>query len=264
HGVCRRVLRDAHHADDACQATLLVLARKAQSIASRASLAGWLYQVAYRVALRARDGVWRRARHERQLPRLPPVVDPRAAPLPDGRGRAREEERNRLAEKHRAPVVLCYLEGLTNEEAARQLCWPVGTVKTRLTHARRLLSQRLARRGLAPALGAVAAGALPPALVAAAVGAAGKGPVLSTEGTILAEGGLRAMMVTKLKLTAAALAVGLLVAGAGTASYRAWAAEPAAQETTPAQARVKRLREQIGALNKELRRAEEEAAREQA
>jgi RNA polymerase sigma factor (sigma-70 family) len=290
HGVCRRVLRDPHHAEDAFQATLLVLARKARFISLRRSLASWLYKVAYRVALRARAAAWKRARHERQVLEIPAVVDPRApagAPL-DELQAVLDEELNRLAEKHRSPMVLCYLQGLTNEEAARQLGWPVGTVKTRLAQARHLLAGRLARRGLAPAGGILVATASPAWTVApprVLVGATVRAAALASAGQVsaaalparvacLMEGVLRAMMVTKVKLAALALAVGLAAAGAGTIFYRALAAEPAAAQadesklappnTTAAQERIKRLKKELGELSEELRRAEAEAEREKA
>jgi RNA polymerase sigma factor (sigma-70 family) len=282
HGVCRRVLRDGHDADDAFQATLLVLARKAGSISRRESLAGWLYKVAYRVALRARDGAARRARHERQVGQVPPVADPRPAAGPDELHAVLDEELNRLPPKQRAPVVLCYLEGLTNEEAARQLRCPVGTVKTRLAQARRSLARRLARRGLTPAGGllATAGPELPAGLVgetvrAAALAAAGKvsAACVSAQVACLTEGVLRAMMVTRVKLAAVAVAVGLALAAGGTASYRALGGEPAGQrgeaevappKPTPAEVRAKRLKKEIGELTEQLRKAEEEVAKEKA
>ncbi len=281
-GVCRRLLRDDHDAEDAFQAAFLLLARKAASIGRGECLGGWLYKVAYRVALRARDGALRRARHERPVPEVPAVADPHATDvLRDEWQPVLDEELSRLAEKHRAPVVLCYLEGLTNEQAAQRLGCPVGTVKTRLAHARRLLAARLARRGLALAAGLPPAPAPPAALVgmtvrAAALTAAGKVAVLgavSAPVAALMEGGLRAMMVTKLKAWAAVLTVGLAVAGAGTASLQVLAAEPggvrgdeplARPAPTPAEARAKQLRKQITDLTAELRRAEQEAARERA
>src|SRR5207244_1550893 len=117
----------------------LVLARKAAGIGKRQSLASWLYKVAYRVALRARDGALRRARREKPVPALQAVADPHAAiPAPDELRPVLDEELSRLPEKYRAPVVLCYLEGWTNEEAAGRLRCPVGTLKTRLARARRL------------------------------------------------------------------------------------------------------------------------------
>src|SRR5262249_4558982 len=147
-----------------------------------------------------------------------------------------DEELNRLAERHRAPVVLCYLEGLTNEEAARQLACPVGTLKTRLAQARRLLGDRLTRGGLALAAGlAVGGGALPAdgaslptaALVGATVRAAASAAarkvlgdgVTSASVAHLTEGVLRAMTVTKLKGVAGVLVLALAVAAvAGGAS----------------------------------------------
>jgi RNA polymerase sigma factor (sigma-70 family) len=161
--LCRRVVRDGHDAEDAFQATLLVLARKAASISKHESLGSWLYKVAYRVALRARDGARRRARHERPVANLPAVGDPHAA-ADASWAELRlvlDEELSQLPEKHREPVVLCYLEGLTNEEAARQLACPVGTLKTRLAQARRLLGARLTRRGLAVGATLATAGVLP-------------------------------------------------------------------------------------------------------
>jgi RNA polymerase sigma factor (sigma-70 family) len=289
HGVCLRVLRDEHAAEDAFQATLLVLARKASSIGRREALGSWLYKVAYRVALRARYGALRRARREQTLAQLPAVVDPHvpASPAWAELRPVLDEELDRLGEKHRAAVVLCYLEGLTNEEAARQLNCPVGTLKTRLAKARRLLGAQLARRGLALGAALLATEALPlgAAPRAALVGATARAALLLATGKLadgcavsaqvigLAEGVLRAMMVTKVKLATVALAVGLVLVGAGTASYQALAeapggeqkeAAPPAPKPTPAEMRVKRLTKQISELTQELRQAEEEAARERA
>jgi RNA polymerase sigma factor (sigma-70 family) len=270
-GVCRRLLRDEHDAEDAFQATLLILARKAGSIGKRESVGSWLYKVAYRVALRAREGALRRAQRERPVAELPAIIDPH--PAGAGADELRpvlDEELSRLPEKQRAPVVLCYLEGLTNEEAAHQLRCPIGTIKTRLAQARRLLGERLARRGLSLAV-VMPASAPPAALVgttvrAATLVAAGNvsAAALSVPVACLMEGVLRAMMVTKVKWAAVVLAAGLAVAGVGTASFRALAEEPAVPQPTPAEVRVKRLREQIGELNKELRRAEEVVAQEKA
>src|SRR5262245_50327437 len=144
--VCRQVLRDRHDAEDAFQATFLVLVRRAGSIHQPERLGNWLYGVAYRVAARARAVAARRHQRERD------GVDLQApAPAGDAGGNdlrpILHEELDRLPEKYRVPVVLCYLEGLTNEEAARQLAWPVGTVKGRLARARDVLRGRLARRG---------------------------------------------------------------------------------------------------------------------
>jgi RNA polymerase sigma factor (sigma-70 family) len=148
-GVCRRLLDDAHEAEDAFQATFLVLVSKARTIRERDLLAPWLYQIARRVAQRASFRAARRRQLERTAPRLD-VEAPSHAP--DFELRARLDlELGRLPEKYRAPVVLCYLEGRTHAEAAAVLRWPIGTVKGRLARARALLHARLERDGLAPA-----------------------------------------------------------------------------------------------------------------
>jgi RNA polymerase sigma-70 factor (ECF subfamily) len=153
-GVCRRVLRDGPDAEDAFQATFLVLFRRARSLRRGGSVANYLYTVAYHVALRARADAARRQRQERQvldMPRAESQVEDVWRDLQP----VLDEELNRLPEKYRAPVVLCYLEGKTNEEAARLLRCPTGTVKGRLARARDLLRARLARRGMALSAGAL-------------------------------------------------------------------------------------------------------------
>src|SRR5262249_30831810 len=123
--VCRRVLGDAHDAEDAFQATFLVLARKAAVVNPRESLAAWLHGVAHRVALKARSSRNRRPSAE-ELP-TPPLVDPRYDPLAELSARELvatvDEEVRRLPEVYRLPVILCCLEGRSLEEAARQLGW---------------------------------------------------------------------------------------------------------------------------------------------
>jgi RNA polymerase sigma factor (sigma-70 family) len=147
-GVCRRVLRHPADADDAFQATFLVFLRRAGSIRHRETLASWLYQVAYRTALRALRTEARRSAHEQQAPPRP------AAELPTAGGAdewwpALDEELNRLPEKYRVPLVLHYLQGLNKEETARALRCPVGTVSSRLQRGREQLRRRLLRRGVA-------------------------------------------------------------------------------------------------------------------
>jgi RNA polymerase sigma factor (sigma-70 family) len=145
--VCRSRLHDHWDIEDAFQSTFLKLVRSAHSIRRAELLGHWLYRVAHHCALRTRQ---KSAKH-RQRSDLAAEV---ATVEPDGElsvGEVRQamfEEINRLVEKYRVPVVLCYLEGLSHEEAARRLGWPLGTVKGRLSRARERLRQRLVRRGL--------------------------------------------------------------------------------------------------------------------
>ena len=151
---CRHLLGgDPHAADDAFQAVFLILARKARSIRVDDSLGPWLYGVTHRVAARSRAGRDRRRLRERDgLDAASGLVSADSGPEAlAGRREVRtliHEELRRLPEKYRAPIVLCYLESQTHEEAARQLRWPVGTVRGRLARARDLLRRRLSRRGL--------------------------------------------------------------------------------------------------------------------
>ncbi|MDR3634649.1 MAG: RNA polymerase sigma factor [Isosphaeraceae bacterium] len=147
-GVCRHVLGRHQDAEDAFQATFLVLARKAGSIRSRNVLARWLYEVAYRTAVRARVAAVRRQAYERQGAQMTAAASDDQDRGWDELRPVLHEELRRLPEKYRTPVVLCYLEGKTNEEAARLLQWPVGTVKGRLSRARDMLRSRLDRRGV--------------------------------------------------------------------------------------------------------------------
>lgn len=209
-GVCRRVLHHQQDTEDAFQATFVVLARKARSICKQTSLASWLYKVAYRIALRARA-----ANARRRLPEHRPQAT--YAPSPLGEvvqaelRRVLDEEVQRLPEKYRAPILLCYLEGQTNEKAAEQLHCPTGTVKIRLARGREMLRKRLTRRGiglsalsLAAALVYDVAAAVPPSLATATLQAAvgGVAPVAVTQ---LVGGALKAMCWTKLKIAAAVL-----------------------------------------------------------
>jgi RNA polymerase sigma factor (sigma-70 family) len=152
--VCRRMLGDPHDAEDAFQATFLVLVRRAASVRKRESLASWLHGVALRVCSAARGAAdRRRARERTALDRLGGVDVP--DPLcRDEIGPVLHEEIGRLREPFRHAVVLCYLEGRTYDEAARLLGCPVGTIKSRLAAARETLRARLTRRGLAPSAGA--------------------------------------------------------------------------------------------------------------
>jgi RNA polymerase sigma factor (sigma-70 family) len=227
-GLCRRMLRHERDAEDAFQATFLALVRKAGSISKRQSVSSWLYKVAYRVALEAR------ARAARTVPAVagasPSAKDSADDVLWRDLRPVLDEEVNRLPEKYRAPFVLCYLEGRTNEEAARQLGCPRGTILSRLARARERLRQRLTRRGLGLAAGfgatlgaaqgtaAVPAGLVHTTLKTALAIAAGQSAtaVVSAPVAALTQGVLHAMFMTKLKTTlAVVLAIGIAGIGAG-------------------------------------------------
>jgi RNA polymerase sigma factor (sigma-70 family) len=241
-GVCRRVLSDGPDAEDAFQATFLVLVRRAGAIRKSDSVASWLYGVAYRVAVRARGAIRRRQYHERQA--AGGGVAMAVAKTEPGWQDLRpvlDEELSRLPAKYSEPVALCYLEGLTNEEAARRLGWTKGTVSGRLARARELLRARLARRGLAlsgVALAALitenAAAAAVPATVfhatleAALAGAAGTAAAgASPAAAALAEGVLQHMTTCSLRRIGLSLIAALgLLAGAG-----AWVASAGSDET---------------------------------
>jgi RNA polymerase sigma factor (sigma-70 family) len=223
---CRQTLGDAHAAEDAFQATFLVLARRARTFRVRGSLAGWLHEVARRTASRLRAASARRRRHECKAARLAAAaVEARGCDDLD-LGAALHEELGRLPARYRVPLVLCYLEGLTAEQAAREVGWPAGTVRSRLARGRERLRARLVRRGLAPSAAGVAAAlaprsawsAVPGRLVdATARAAAGRFSAGAVPAPILTltEGVLFDMAITKLKATGlAVLVAGVLASGA--------------------------------------------------
>src|SRR5262249_48513732 len=151
---CRRVLQHAQHAqdaEDAFQATFLVLARKPPNLERGQTLAGWLYTIAYRAARDARNSAAARRNREQQA-MIRPFTEADDQPARAELRRLLDDELHQLPEKYRTPVILCYLDGQSNEETARQLGWPVGTVKVRLSRARDMLRKRLERRGLALSL----------------------------------------------------------------------------------------------------------------
>jgi RNA polymerase sigma factor (sigma-70 family) len=151
-GVCRHVLNHETDAEDAFQATFLMLARKGASIRNRSALAGWLHEVAYRIASRVRVKKVRLALLEKQsMAMLPQPIendDPQETASWNELRPVLHDEVNRLPTKFGVPIILSYMEGKTNEEVAELLQWPVGTVKGRLSHARELLRRRLMRRGM--------------------------------------------------------------------------------------------------------------------
>ena len=169
--VCRGVLSDPHDAQDAFQATFLVLVGKARSLWVHDSLGPWLYQVAYRTAKCARSSAARRNRLERNAV-IEEAVFNEIDPM-DELGQILHEEIQRLPERYRAPLILCDLEGRTHEQAARHLGWPIGTVKSRQSRGRERLRERLVRRGHASSAGMMLAALkpkvlttlLPPALI---------------------------------------------------------------------------------------------------
>ncbi|HEV3255668.1 MAG TPA: sigma-70 family RNA polymerase sigma factor [Gemmataceae bacterium] len=162
----RRVLGSEHDAEDVFQATFLLFARKAASIRKRESVSSWLYGVAYRLASRARAQRVHRKMHERQAAIMHPAEPGVAGPWQELQALL-EDVLAQLPDKYRAPLVLCYLDGKTQEEAARQLGCPLGTVRSWLARGRTLLRQRLARRGVELSSGAVATALLSGAASAA-------------------------------------------------------------------------------------------------
>ena len=156
-GVCRRILGDAHDAEDAFQAVFLVLARKSASIRRPELLANWLYGVACRVARKARIRAIRKETRERRAGKMPLLVEEQLLDLEWIELKSvLDDELQQLPEKYRAPLVLCYLRGQTNAEAAAQLGWPAGSISERLARAREMLRHRLNRRGLTLSAGLLA------------------------------------------------------------------------------------------------------------
>jgi len=145
--VCVRVTGDEHDAADAFQSTFLVLATKAGSVRNQRAIGSWLYGVAYRVARKIQRSADRRCAHERQV-RTMPSTDPAVEVSWREVCSVLDEALHDLPEKYRTPLVLCYLEGKTNEQAARELGWPVGSMSRHLTRGRELLRGQLCRRGV--------------------------------------------------------------------------------------------------------------------
>jgi len=238
--VCWRVLQHHQDVEDAFQATFLVLAQRLRTVRKHASLASWLHGVAHRVALKSKGATATCRRHEEQAAasqKMPPddvswvevraVLDAELAGLP---------------EKWRLPLVLCYLEGRTQDEAAAELGWSKRTLRRRLEEGRTGLGRRLNRRGVVWPVAlsavllsdAVASATLSPALLdstikAASLFAAGQPAavgLISAKAAALTEGVLRTMLLTKIKMTVAVLLViGALGIGASGLPYRTAAAE---------------------------------------
>jgi RNA polymerase sigma factor (sigma-70 family) len=242
---CRAVLGDPHQAEDAFQATFLVLANRAQAVRPDGSLGAWLHGVALRVAACARSRQARRTRHERRYAEM--MTHSKATDRPGGLKSLDDldsvlhEEIGRLPEKYRRPLVLCYLQGLTHDQTADQLGWPVGTVRSRLAWARDRLRTRLTRRGVAPSIlpvGLLGSGltwnpplasvSVPAVLAEATVrgalsvssGNAALAGIVSAEAVALMRGVLQSMITTKLiLLTTTVFIAGLITTGAGLMAY---------------------------------------------
>ena len=228
--VCREVLGDPDDAEDAFQATFLLLARKAGSLRVDRTLAGWLHRVGYRVAVRAGFAAMRRSRHEERAAALTAhALEPPAEAVAEAAESRRvlHAELDRLPDRLRVPVVLYYLEGRSYAEAASLLGVPEATVRGRLARARERLRDRLTRRGLAPAGASErllpplvpAIPAIPPSLISLTARAASRAtlvpaaPVGGTATSIaLMRESLGMMLVSKLKLAAAGIAAVLALA----------------------------------------------------
>ncbi len=227
-GVCRRVLNNYHDAEDAFQATFLVFARKAASIATKELLANWLNGVAHQTALKARATAIRRKGRERQVSEMPESAVADEIIWHDLQ-QVLDEELSRLPDKYRAVIVLCDLEDKTRNEVVLQLGCPEGTVGGRLARARRMLAKRLAKRGIALSGGVLsdvlsrkaASACVPPSVVcstinAASLVAAGQAAtegLISLKVAVLTEGVLKAMFLSKLKSTLAFMLVAFTFTG---------------------------------------------------
>jgi RNA polymerase sigma factor (sigma-70 family) len=229
-GVCRRTLHSHHDAEDAFQATFLVLVRKASTVKPREMVGNWLYGVAHQTALKARATMAKRRTRERQVADMPEPAATEPGLWRDLQP-VLDQELSRLPDKYRVAIVLCDLEGKTRKEAARQLGCPEGTVAGRLARARIMLAKRLTRRGVALSGGALAAvlcqqaasAGVPASVVvstikAATLLAAGKAAAtgaISLKVAALTEGVMKAMLFTKLKtVLAVMLILGFTAAGA--------------------------------------------------
>ena len=269
--LCRRLLRHEQDAEDAFQATFVALARRASALSRRESVGGWLYRVAYRIALRARaDAARRTARQRAAALRTEHVVDAAKEAASRELRQVIDEEVNRLPAKYRVPFVLCQLGTYSNAEAARELGCPVGTVESWLARARRRLRGGLLRRGVIVPAGLFAAGvadlAGPAEISAALTGPTARVALLviagrTTGGAIparvltWAEGALPSMYASKIKIAAVILiTAGLAGTGAGVGGwgYRPAAAGPSGPSEDVASAprdesdRIARLVRQLG------------------
>jgi RNA polymerase sigma factor (sigma-70 family) len=265
--VAQRLLHQEQDAEDVFQATFLTLARKAGSLRKPGSVACWLHGVAHRLALQTREARGKRFAHESR-------VAVRAAPdnaeeitLREARGLLDEELRG-LSVKYRAPLVLCYLEGATRDEAARQLHVSLATLKRRLERGRELLRVRLSHRGLtvssalaavlfteSTAQTAVRASLLSPLVQAALLVVANKplaAGLVSPQAVTLTEGMVRIMWITKLQTVAFYGALAVAVTGTGVLAQQAWQRKGTDSTSGPAQVAVAQKGEDQKSARKEL------------
>jgi RNA polymerase sigma factor (sigma-70 family) len=258
-GISRRVLGNLQDSEDVFQATFLVLAQKARMVGNREALATWLYKVAYRIALKAKARSDRRRQKEVQVDSM--VHFPAASPPVQDWEAFLDEELNHLPEKYRLPIILCDLEGRTRKEAECQLQLAAGTLSGRLTRGRRMLAERLMRRGVvlsggvlwAPSSGAMAA--LPAKLVAATAHkavlvATGQLAAISSSVTILMKAGVKAMFISKLKALVATMVI-LAGLGAGGLVYSGGSGTQPGQERPPTE--LEKLRKENELLKVNLR-----------
>lgn len=242
YGVCRRLLHHAQDAEDVCQATFLVLARKADSMRWRESVGAWLYEVAYRLARKARVEIARRREMESRAAATHKLHAQSEASWREFCA-VLDEELRRLSEAYRAPLILCYLEGQTRDQAARQLGWSLATLKRRLERGRKQLHVRLIRRGLTLSAALLTTGvahqtasagmtaswmsATVRAALPFALGQALPSGWISGNVAALAKGGLQMLAVTKSKMIVAfALTLSVLAAGAGLLTRQTVTAAP--------------------------------------
>ncbi len=237
--VCRRILRDPHDAEDAFQATFLVLVKSGGAIRGRDALASWLHQVAHRVALRANSAAARRRSLERKVGEMA-VAPSNELQASDDMLSLLDEEIARLPEKHRLAIVYCDLEGLTQEQAAEQLGWSKRTLQHRLAKGRAQLRHRLTRRGLAPegaTLGVALALPSPGPLSAACLQAIVRVAVASVDSTRtvgvvsaavqqMVREELKVLLLQRLTWASATLLAAGLVAGGASASLVSFAHVP--------------------------------------